>query len=576
MFNPKVASLRAAICWLLLGSLTATADIEIKQSKQALEIRTSKFALNLVPGSEGAVLSSRLNDHFQYAATLGAKQSSGAASIIRTIKLVENTPVQAAAEVEYAFNGSSSVFVVYTVKDNSEYIEAESDFARGQAFLAIMMKSEAMILPDLLADSMAFYPESAPAAIMNIPVDNHLLVNLLDRGSAMLTLLWDSNKLNICEAGEDHFFNSVTLSSDAKTKLWIGIIAAKGIWYKTTEKLNPVNFTALNWNPPFQAEWKMMTFLENGFYADTPTCESWVLNVRDGKNKDFGAGIGVLNPDAWQFWVSGLGGFNYPCYFQDEKTFAKQLVLSIEVPPVVSSTPPLIYTLKSNRRTPLEITGLPINAMQKLLPRELNSTLVAVIDSKDRYPATCGITEKIEKIFYRSESSKEKKQIENSLAQMNLFVLTVRERIEDYVAWQHKMNYMLNKYRQQNPQFASTIDSVKQELSSIVFLYAKAKDQIKTPLYCSTLTEKIIDLADAKLSDEEKEDQCKNLGRQIRSIGGGQDELVAKFRYVVKAVRQDVTRKLMMATTMKERFLLENVRAETGIILKSRFRMEGK
>jgi hypothetical protein len=279
------------------------------------------------------------------------------------------------------------------------------------------------------------------------------------------------------------------------------------------------------------------------------------------------------NSSVWQAYTSGLGSFGYPCYLQDNKAFAKLPVFQAGGA-CSAATAPLIYALNGIAATPSDMT-MPQNALQKLLPQELNNRLKALY-SPQRYPATCGITAIVEKIFFRSESEKEKKKIEDLFVQMNLFVAALRERIEDYVAWQRKFSQILDEWNVQNPQLAGTADDLNREIARISFGYASAKGRMKTPPYCTTLTDKIIALTDAKLSDEEKEDQCKELGRQIRIIGGNQDFLLATFRAVVKAARQDVTRKLMKSTDSRTISLLENVRAETGAMLTGRFGMEGK
>jgi hypothetical protein len=325
----------------------------------------------------------------------------------------------------------------------------------------------------------------------------------------------------------------------------------------------------------------MTTFLTKGFHTDKSTCESLALVQRAPKESKvpwmpMENGVGIVNVSIWQAWASGLGGFVYPCYLLDGKAFAKKAFFpNINASPVFGDSPCLIYALRGNDTTPAGVT-MPKNALEKMLSKERNSSIEAMSSPKNIYPATCGITEKVGKIFYRSESVKEKDQIVSDFARMNMFVLAIRERIEAYVSWQRKMSQMLNEWKKQNPQLPGATDDLNREITRIAFVYAGSKDRMKTPPYCTILTEKIIALTDANLSDEEKEDQCKELGRQIRIIGGSQDSMLGAFRSIVKAVRQDTTRKLMNATDSKTKELLENVRTETGAMLTGRFGMEGK
>lgn len=566
MFRSKVKIIRVAFCWILLGSLNLAAKIDIKQSEKDLEIRNGKLALNITKGGE-LILSYQLNGNLQRAVTLGVVRKEATTAIVHAFKLGIVSPAQAVIEVEYASADNTSVTVAYTIKDSFEYIEAESDFAQGKAGVSAVMKSEVMILPDFLAESIIFYPETAPSTSMRIPADNHLLVNLLDSGNAMLALLWESPKLKISETRKDSLFDSVTLSSDARTRFWIGILATRDIWHKAAEKINSDSFTALNWTPPFPAEWKLATFQDKGFHTDIPTCESWVL-IQKG-NRGIGSGIAIVNTSAWISWASGLGSFVYPCYLQDNKTFVKYPVLQLEQKTVFNTIPVLICALNGSNNTPSGVT-MPKNALKILLSPEINKSIEAIV-LKDKYQATCGITEKVEKIFYRNEATKEKNQIKRDFDNMNMFVLTIRERIEEYALWQRKM---LEKQNRSIPQLHPAIEK---ELAQIALAYVKVKDNMKTPAYCKILTENIIALIDANLSDEEKEERCKQLGRQIRTIGGAQDGLLAKYRCIVKACRQYATIKLMTSSNPAEKELLENFRHETGLILNNRTGfMEGK
>ena len=290
-------------------------------------------------------------------------------------------------------------------------------------------------------------------------------------------------------------------------------------------------------------------------------------------------GSGIIKPSIWQAWAAGLGTFIYPCYLQNGKAFAKKPFLSNMNKeyrsPVIGDSPFLIYSVNGNEKTPSGVT-MPKNALFKMLSKEMVKSIEAVRSAKDIYPATCDITAKVEKIFYRSESVKEKNQIVKDFDRMNLFVLATRERIEEYVSWQERMRKMLEEQARIEPQFKQATDELEKELVQIPQAYAKVKDRIKTPQYCKELTEKTIALIDSTLSDEDKEEQCKQLGREIRIIGGGQDSLLGIYRIIVKACRQYTTVKLMTSSNAAEIELLKNFRHETGLLLNDRLVMEGR
>ncbi len=582
MAGKKIPIIHVVISGLLIiGGLNLSAAVAVKQSEENLEIQNGKIVLNIAKEKQQTVLSYMLGGHLCRAVSLNAFQKDNAASV-NSFEIVKDTPALVAVKVRYGFADGLTVAVTYSVKDDFEYIEVESDFAQGKISISAAIKSEAMLIPDFLADSIVQYPAATAVSKFNIPSDNFILVNMIDGGDAMLALLWDSPQLGISESQSAKCFDSMSLSACVKSKFLLGIVAAKGGWYKTVEKLNYDEFAELNWRPPFSAEWKMTTFFNKGFHTDKSTCESWNFAQRVPKESKLSwiamgnEGIGITQPSAWQAWASGLGGFIYPCYFRDGKVFAKKPFLDgLNKKTVAGDFPCLIYSLNGNDKTPSGIT-MPKNALKKMLPKEMNDRLEVMSSPKDKYPATCGITAKVEKIFYRSESIKEKNQIKGEFDRMNMFVLAVRERIEEYVTWQQKMQKMLEEQKQINPQLNPLLNELEKELAQIPLDYANAKNNMKIPAYCTGLTEKVIALADAKISDEEKEEQCKAFGRQIRTIGASQDNLLGTYRCIVKACRQYATGKLMTSSSTAEKEALKSLRHETGLILNNRLGMEGK
>jgi hypothetical protein len=186
------------------------------------------------------------------------------------------------------------------------------------------------------------------------------------------------------------------------------------------------------------------------------------------------------------------------------------------------------------------------------------------------------ITKKVEKIFYRDEAQKERENIKKMLKRMDLFVLSIRERINEYLVWHEQMKKYFNEQRKQVPTLTAVIDEFDCDLSGIAWLYAKGKNLMKTPEYCTTLSQKIIQLIDSDLDDEQQEEECKKLGRAIRTIGGKQDMTLGKMRMLVKAVRQKATLRLMKSCNPLEVKFLREIRTKTAAIMDNRLGPEGK
>ena len=443
--------------------------------------------------------------------------------------------------------------------------------------LKVNFNSAALVLPDQRSEDLVIYPNEWQQQTLTIPGDNHLLLNMLDNGNAMLSCIWNSAAINMIQqkAMNGKSFSSLDLQPKRGDVLWLGLNATKDIWTIVGEKLGK-KATQIAWKPPFAAKWRMTLKKEDSdLKAENGQCDSWNLADLDLKKPLSGlSGVGIQNQDG-KTWASGLSGFVYPFT-------AKQGKISISYPryrnpgnSYSDKFKPLIYPVKTQAKKASKQL-LPYDAMEKIVDAKTLSTLHNVRSKKSLYPATCGITEKVEKIFYREEDKKSKANIKYDFKRMNFFVLYNRQRIQEYGKWSKKIRQQLKAYGKKHPKSANLTKSLQQDLYQMNILYAKVQENIKKPAYCKMLTDKIEKLIDSGKDGETKEAECKQLGRQIRTIGGKQDTLVGTLRYVTKAFRMRITLLLLKDSDPAARKMLKNMRHETTQIMHLRFPMEGK
>jgi hypothetical protein len=443
--------------------------------------------------------------------------------------------------------------------------------------LKINFNSVALVLPDQRSEDLVVYPAEWQQSTLIIPGDNHLLLNMLDKGNSMLSCLWNSESIKLTErkAVDGKSFTGLNLQPRRGDVLWLGLNAAKNIWTMPTETITR-KVTPIAWKPPFPALWRLT--LQKGdsdLKAENNQCDSWNLADLDAKKPKSGLlGVGIQNQDG-KTWASGLGSFVYP--FTEKKG-----KISVSYPryrevrnSYNDKYQPLIYPVKSQKQ---KSSGqlLPYDALGEIVDSKTLETLHNVRSKKSRYPATCGITAKVEKIFYREEDKKSKAIIEKHFKRMNFFVLYNRQRIQEYGKWGKKISKQLNAYGKKHPESVKLIKSLRKDLYQMNVLYAKVRDKIKKPAYCKMLTDKVETLIDSGKDGETKEEECKQFGRQIRIIGGKQDHLVADLRYVTKAFRMRVTLLLLENKNPTQRKMLEAMRHETTKIMHLKFPMEGK
>ncbi|MDD5727967.1 MAG: hypothetical protein PHV59_05300 [Victivallales bacterium] len=483
-----------------------------------------------------------------------------------------------AVKVIYDLSGGETGEITYTLKDAFEYLEISG--IRPQARITLKMQSEALVIPDHIGESIICYP-SAGASEYFIPADTAYALNMLDGGNAVMAVIWgpDAELITAANSGAVSVFDSLTVRSGKDGKLWAGIISGQKIWRKVNKKLNNMKFTEIDWYPPFPARWgfalkkvKGVVPQENGQY------DIWF--IPEPKDNKIGpliqqSGVYLTKPDIWRAWTSGVGTFIYPCHYLRDKTFLlfpkfspNQYITYDE------SFPPLIYPLDNDRMT--KNINLPLTVVKRLLGTAVYKRLLSLNSPENKYPATCEITGKIEKIFYNDQAKAKAEKIKKMLGRMDKFVITVRNRLEEYIAWAGEMKKYFAEQREREPALAAMIAGFDQDMDDLKGFYDEQLERMKTPQYCQSLSEQIIKLAASGMSSEQKEDECKKIGRKIRDIGGSQDGTLGKIRQLVKAVRQKASLKLATSRNPAEKKFLQTIRSETGSIMNNRIYMEGK
>ena len=90
------------------------------------------------------------------------------------------------------------------------------------------------------------------------------------------------------------------------------------------------------------------------------------------------------------------------------------------------------------------------------------------------------------------------------------------------------------------------------------------------------MSAEMVALATSDMDDEEKEEKAKALGRAIRTIGGGQDNLAAHMRHVGKCLRFQALTAYGDATTQEARDFWAAVYDKTAWMLQAYYGHEGR
>ena len=440
--------------------------------------------------------------------------------------------------------------------------------------LILHFKSEALLLPDDVSEDTVIYPQLWKQNKVTIPGDFYMAVNMLDHGNALFSCLWNNADLHpIQHKDNNNFFTSMTISPGAKDKILLGLNAAKHIWYKCKKKFT-INKKAIAWHPPFQADWKMTMLKGKSRVApEAGQYDTWPIPVIVGDKIVFGV-CSFMNTRE-QTWYANTGTFIYPIVERDGKVLVSSPQFLHGLLNYNQQFPPIIYPLTAVRKAP-KPRILPMDMREKLLSPAVINQLKTIRASNSCYPATCESTEKVEKIFYRNEEKKLKKDIVKQFEAMNKFVVTGRQRIQEYRDFGKKLRRQLDKLSRQQPAIKNLAKSLQQDLRNLDTAYTKQQAKMKTAAHCRRLSDSVINLINSRKTAEKRENECKKICRKIRVIGGTQDRVLAMEQVITKALRQRVTMLLLKNPPSDQRKILELIRLNSGKIMLQKFTMESK
>jgi hypothetical protein len=482
-------------------------------------------------------------------------------------------------------NGQQGSLIV-KVEPHSRYLEI-SHF-QGLNKLVLRFNSSALVLPDPQGENLVVYPDNYQRAQLLIPGNNHLLLNMLDNGNAMLSCIWNNTAIKLIEnrATDHQTFSSLVLQPQPGDTLWLKIDAAPEIW-KRLNKPQTAKATRLNWKPPFPAVWQV-TFRkkQSDIIIEENQCDSWKLFDLDVPNPHHTSGylgVWVLKAGGTT-WSSALDYFAYPFFKKSGKYYlllpkyreATTRKHHQQPNSYDSNFKSLIYPVQSTDIDRQAKYVLPYDAQRRLLNVDTLKLLNCVLSPLDVHRATCGSTEKIEKIFYNDAQQAKHQQIYDYCKDMQQFIANYHQRIEQYQVWRKDCSQTMQTYLKKHPKSATTLQPLIAGLAQAKTLYDQTKGQIKNLQYFNSLTTRITKISSKKLDNEAQGELCKKLCRKIRTVGGAQDHLTGMMRSIAKSFKLRLTALLLTASETELRQLLMTLHQQTATLMHSRFKMEAK
>ncbi len=394
------------------------------------------------------------------------------------------------------------------------------------------------MLPDLYGGDLVISAADTADAQLRFPSER-MILHLADQGNALVMCVWRSARQNVqlrlAGEGDNRTITATEIEygKEPSHNVWVAVMAHRGIWFEQKiSELSAVKDKTLDWTIPFQALWRADIRRQDGFI------DSWPMVIKkDGNNyESFGVGLKQKRT----VWASARGTYAYPACIEGDRAHLRASKFE-SLPYIKYKTDgaALLYPLQKASSTPAHtFTAMDVLAEaldgtpEAPLPEELRVKRM----TKDKYPATCGVTEEYEKIFDAKQEKAKKQYLLKRLEAMDNFVIVVRERITEYMDWKKKAHDLCVKTRSEKPSLAALADEFDGMLTRFDKRYEYLKLGERNPAAAKVLIEKARALIDA--NDDKKIEKAKELGRATRSIGGSQDHAIGDFRVVTKEIRQ--------------------------------------
>lgn len=468
-----------------------------------------------------------------------------AAPSITAFRVVESRADRAVVEVRAAGASGRNLAMRVLLRRNSPVIEVQPD--EGMDRLRVETRGRYAVVPDIFAGDLVVDAASYPSNRLRLPGENVAAV-LADGGDVMVVCAWRSDRqaaqLALDGAAGNRSVVAMEIGGRRNLPISVGVLAAPGIWQqKSIAELDAVKDVKLDRPVPFRALWRADFRREDGMI------DSWKLVIRRTDNTWEGFGVGFTKPKTRTVWTSARGTFAYPACLDGANAFLRRS--RFEGPPGLayrSTDVALVYPFRVVDGSPAEARGV-FDVLQEALtgsPEEkrLDGWTIRRVP-RDRHPATCAVTEEVESIFDAGEEKAKTKHLLERLEAMDGFVIEIRSRIDEYLAWRNAAVAFTAGARAGRPELAPLAEEFSGVLARFDRRYAELKLGEHTPAAGQALIAQVKALIGSHAPD--RVDRIKKIGRDTRTLGGSQDRAIGDFRMLAKELRQRAGHRMLTA-----------------------------
>lgn len=552
----------------------AAAGVTVTQTGDAVSVSNAFVELRIRRGTAGVETLVRRGGAPSAGPRLVPAAGEGdAATSIAGFRVVESRANRALVETRAVSATGRNLVTRFLLRKNSPVIEAQP--GDGMERLRVEARSRYAVVPDIFAGDLVIDAKAVRPDRLRLPGEN-VVAQLADGGDALVVCAWRSPaqaaRLTLGGGDGDRAFAATEVGCQGSNPVAVAVLAAPGIWqWKRIAELDAVKDAKFDRPVPFRALWRANCRREDGLI------DSWKLVIRRPDGSWEGFGVEISKPKTRTVWTSARGTFAYPAALDGESALLRRSRFDGPANLVYRTNDvAIVYPFRIVDGSPEMARGV-FDVLQEALagtPAEqrLEEWTVRRVP-RDRYPATCAVTADYEAIFAAGEEQAKKQHLLERLKDMDQFVIGIRSRIDEYLAWRKATAAFIAARKAASPSLAPLADEFAGVLGRFDRRYQELQLDARTPAAAQALIAKVQALIDSDAPD--KAEQAKQLGRDTRTVGGNQDHAIGDFRMLTKELRQRAGYRLLEADDAAAFEFARAVRERTLEVLSCAFGHEG-
>jgi hypothetical protein len=488
--------------------------------------------------------------------------------------LVENGRGGAVLEVSCAAAKGGSLSAKLRLKRGEVAVEIEP--GPGATGARLEAPSRFLVLPDFFADDIVVDAGRIPLARTEIPSENFVL-HLLPGGGTIVMAAFENRdqdvQVTLAGDGEARLLtgSEILFGKEKKNRLWVALIEGPRVWTSRDVKAEEGGkILPLDWTQPFPAQWRC------DFTRTDELAHSFDMIFQEKEGGPFqkpgwvNGGLEKVGPDRKYWTGSFMYSIVYPCWVDAQGKGHLQPLKGR----VTHRGPAVVYPVNRIPGTPTDVFTV-VDVVRASLGQGPCEYILDVEGQKSERKgrATCSVRDELANIYKAGEQKTRRKDIEGFLQQGIDFVKHIRGRIEQYLELQRGLKDYLAAEKKAKPELAASIAQLEKILAEIDGQLEDRKEKMKTPEHVVRMTDDFRkNVLDSTAPDAAE--KAKQYGDALADIGGNQDDLVARCRWIVKTLRAKAS--MMMTQDPRMAPVAEEIRKRTQPALRTPAIHEGR